>query len=1113
MSTQAFDVFLSYHSEDRALAQQVYASLTDGQALRVWWDAKSIPPGELWVRAIDDGFSRARVFVVLLSDRAPRRWVEAEVSRALHCYFSELPGPRHILPVLIGDQPLHGVPNALSGFLSVFQAAQLSAPAGQSTADGLSELGASVRRLLGEPETTPKAAPAQPLVTEPFLGLASFDERHSHLFFGRQDETAALVDKLEQPGCRWLQVDGASGTGKSSLVKAGLLPAMARRPSRPGQPDWLTLVMRPGTNPIKALADALLELDAGQNPKGTLTDIENRLSQNPQALTNELRQWNKDHQFTPPRSVLLVVDQFEELFASAQHDAASSPAQFIRLVLAALDDRDGPFRLVSTIRSDCQHHVAGHPDLSHRLNSAERYTVPAMAQAGLAAAIEQPLRLAGGRLASPALLQQLLDDTLAGPGRLPLLSHTLAELWQKAREVNRDQPTLTFDDYQTLGGVAGAVNQSADRLLDSLENEADQTAALRMFLELVELGRGTADRRRARPKSVLLSVGGPHAEPSLLRLSGQDGTRAPLRLLTVDEQDQVDVIHDVLISDWPRLKSFLQAHRRDLERRDDLESAAHAWDTNHRDREFLPAGALLAWYQHWQTPPPPHVSATATDFLAVGCRRDRKRRVARWAGVAVLIAVAVVFAALGYWANNQRLLAQAETNRANENAITAERNATIAKQNSHNAEKNLELSNHRLKQAQELAHAVLFELDTELTKLAGSQPVRKRLVESVSKLVATLKEEGVDDIATLHLEMIRFGRDGEQALTHGKLDQAEQAFRRGLDLAKRLVVLDPGNWRHKSNVGVCLNKLADLQVLRGNVEAAQPLYEEDLKISRTLAAADPGNAQSQRDVSVSLGKLADLQVLRGNIEAAQPLYKEALKIRRTLAAADPGNAQSQREVSVSLDNLADLQVRQGNVEAAQPLCEEALKISRTLATWDPGNAKSQRDVSVSLNKLADLQVKRGNVEAAQPLYEEALKISRTLAAADPGNAQSQRDVSVSLYKLGRLERTRFRYDAAKERFAAAIGVLEKLIAENRLREQAEKELAILKREVALTELAELATKPWDDVLKLPREAQPKLLALRITELARKKDRAAVVQAAEHLSKLEPRDGEQLYNAT
>ncbi len=265
MSTQAFDVFLSYHSEDRALAQQVYESLTDGQALRVWWDAKSIPPGELWVRAIDDGFSRARVFVVLLSDRAPRRWVEAEVSRALHCYFSELPGPRHILPVLIGDQPLHGVPNALSGFLSVFQAAQPSASAEQFTADGLSELGAAVRRLLGEPEATPKAAPAQPLVTEPFLGLASFDERHSHLFFGRRDETAVLVSKLEQPGCRWLQVDGASGTGKSSLVKAGLLPALARRPSRPGQPDWLTLVMRPGTNPIKALADALLELDAGQN--------------------------------------------------------------------------------------------------------------------------------------------------------------------------------------------------------------------------------------------------------------------------------------------------------------------------------------------------------------------------------------------------------------------------------------------------------------------------------------------------------------------------------------------------------------------------------------------------------------------------------------------------------------------------------------------------------------------------------------------------------------------------------------------------------------------------------------------------------------------------------
>ena len=495
------------------------------------------------------------------------------------------------------------------------------------------------------------------LVDEPYRGLEVYRTEDSHLFFGRRQETAELVHRLQHN--RWLQVEGASGSGKSSLVRAGLLPALTRRLRDGNDTDWTFLTMRPGSQPVKELALALLNLNADDNTPGLLTTLETALWHSPQALTDLIREWNQRQHPDAPQSVLLVVDQLEELFiqtpetmqvpgtaTSASGNQGSSTIrrprdQFITLLLAALEDTDGPLRLVSTIRSDFLHMVTGHPRLAEGLNRAERYALPPQSRDQLKRVIVEPLRMAGGRVESDELVDRLIQDTEEGPGRLPLLSHALRSLWLAARKRSEQTPTLKFSDYEAIGGVGGAVTQSADALLHSL-TESQQQAARRMLLQLIQVGRGTQDVRKSAAKSTLLSAGGDDAETVLVRLSGgrikgEIRCDAPPRLLAIgevataggsqenDTAQVVDLIHDSLVTEWETFRGWLNAARRDLERRDDLEAAAKVWQQAGEKENDLPGQGLLTYYQSWDGEPLP-LSLTAQHYLSRGARRINHQR-------------------------------------------------------------------------------------------------------------------------------------------------------------------------------------------------------------------------------------------------------------------------------------------------------------------------------------------------------------------------------------------------------------------------------------------------------------------------------------------------------
>jgi len=473
----------------------------------------------------------------------------------------------------------------------------------------------------------------------PFPGLACFEETDAAYFFGRDHDVDEAVSKLGGPaGVRWLQIEGASGTGKSSLARAGLVPALRARGIDGGPQAWEVAVLRPGTEPLFALASAVRPLAGdGAPPLGELCE----LLAKPGGLATFVRQ-----HVAKGCGLLLVVDHLEEAVRLGADERAAAAEAFDKALSRAVRDANGPLYLVTTIRSD---HVgrleAGLPQLAALLNSAAaRYTLRSMGGAALRAAIEAPARKAclewEGDLAA-----HVLADAGGTSSGLPLVAHVLRALFDR-----REGRKLTLAAYEALGGVAGALTKSADDVLAPL-CAAGKECARKMLLRLVKIGRGTSDSRRPTPRAEVLHAGGggPLANDVLDRLAGSHYRaargREPARLVVVGAEEgieRVDLVHEALLRQWQTLADWIEEHRKALEKRDDLEHQAQAWVAAGRSDSGLATGAQLAYLRGAEAP---HEQARV--FLVTSEKRDGQRRRLQTMGFAGVIAALV---ALTLWA-------------------------------------------------------------------------------------------------------------------------------------------------------------------------------------------------------------------------------------------------------------------------------------------------------------------------------------------------------------------------------------------------------------------------------------------------------------------------------
>jgi WD40 repeat protein/class 3 adenylate cyclase len=482
-------------------------------------------------------------------------------------------------------------------------------------------------RLFG---TGPGRGAPEP-VESPYKGLATFGVDDAEWFYGRERLVAELIARLA--GAPLLGVVGPSGSGKSSAVRAGLVPAI-QAGVLPRSDEWIVVVMRPGEHPLRELDRAFW-------------------SRLPERIRGELA--GEDRPLRATRDVLgaderlvLVIDQFEEVFTLCTD--ANERAAFLNAIVEAARDPRANEIVVLALRADFYGRVAANPELADLLGTNNVLVGPMTAEE-YRRAIEQPALHAGVRI-EPALVDELVGEVLGEPGALPLLSTALLELWER-----RDARTIRAGEHAATGGVRGAVARLAEETYAGLTEE-QKPIVRSVLLRLAGPGDGQSVVRRRVPRSEF-------------DVEREDVARvldalADRRLLTVSE-GTVEVAHEALLREWPRFQNWLEEDREGRRLHGHLTASAREWAERGHDSAELYRGARLSSALDWTTEHTLDLNELEREFVntsraASQLEAERQQRTNRrlrmlLAGVGVLLVLALI---AGIGAFLQRRSAQSE---------------------------------------------------------------------------------------------------------------------------------------------------------------------------------------------------------------------------------------------------------------------------------------------------------------------------------------------------------------------------------------------------------------------------------------------------------------------
>lgn len=613
--TESHDIFLSYSRTDAEAAAKLHGWLVN-RGFSVFFDKKAIHEGELWLDRLQQAVDGCGSFVVLIGRDGVGRWVGAETQAALNRYFGPHEDTKRlpIFPILLGDSK----PDTLPAFLRLFQAASWN---------GSDPLPAALLEQIRNRAIV--ANKAADFTGNPFVGLSAYRVDQASLFFGRQRQTLDALyyfgPRTGLTAVRWLEISGSSGSGKSSLMNAGLLPLIDHGWlfARTGYGRWLrigpktsgehavVMAMMPGQNPLRMLAEQLAVTFNAE-----MSDVRQRLEHGgDSALAEWLRSRKRDD-----TAFLLAIDQFEELFTFAD---AAERKRFDNLLAAALADADCPLYLISTVRVDFLDRFETHlPQLNlQRARIAHTWPLPQLDDDGLREVIDGPARLAN--LDVSEVMEMMVDQARGEPGALPLIENALDWLWNKC-EKNPHSGRLRLSGrlFTGQGGLAGILSQAADDLLTSLGKERER--ALQLLFQLVKIDtEGLRHARRSIPlaQAVAIAGGGERGRKLVDHLAGMrahDGgkNRGPLRLITVaddpgtgksnqDKMQWVSLIHETLIRSkgndkdgkpqpyWPTLWHTIEAHKEQAAQREHLEWLTRQWKP-HKGMKRL-SGLASGW--------------------------------------------------------------------------------------------------------------------------------------------------------------------------------------------------------------------------------------------------------------------------------------------------------------------------------------------------------------------------------------------------------------------------------------------------------------------------------------------------------------------------------------
>ena len=402
----------------------------------------------------------------------------------------------------------------------------------------------------------------------PFPGLRPFREDEDYLFFGREEQTAELLTRLRKN--RFIAVVGTSGSGKSSLVRAGLLPALHGGTMTQAGSSWEVVILKPGGNPIRNLAQGMIYADIyDAQDHETLPRVTATLSRSRNGLTEAAKQ----SELASETNLLVVVDQFEELFRFRQQgsDHEEMAAAFVKLLLTASQQDSHPIYIAITMRSDYLGDCARIPGLAEAVNQGE-YLIPQLKRAQRRAAIENPLRVGGARI-TPRLTQQLLNDVGDNQDQLPILQHALMRTWSHWKYIQSklappealSESTareIDLDDYEAIGGMREALSRHADEIYEELPDDRHRIIAKRLFQTLTERGPDNRGIRRPTRLGDLVAITQAEEQDlhSVIDAYRQRGVTflMPSHETELTPVSVIDISHESLMRVWKRLDQWVE---------------------------------------------------------------------------------------------------------------------------------------------------------------------------------------------------------------------------------------------------------------------------------------------------------------------------------------------------------------------------------------------------------------------------------------------------------------------------------------------------------------------------------------------------------------------------
>ena len=582
-------VFLSYNSRDRQQVRGIVQELTD-RGISVLWDQTHLAPGRMWITELENICLRdsdAAAIVVGPHGYGPWQYKEASILIDRHSREPDFP----VIPVKLPK----GEPGL--GFLNLFTWVDLSRNLADK--DALDLLAAACLRqdpgeLLNRRSAVTRAS------VLPFRGMQQFREEDEAFFFGRDAFTEKLSDLLKQKNL--VGVVGPSGSGKSSVVHAGLLPRLRRE-------DWEIATLVPSDRPLRNLAGALLTMLKpdleGINFVREVNELTKEFQEKTVAPRDAIEEVRRIRGDAP---LILVVDQCEELFT-----LSLNPDERDLFISGLIDSVESlPLKVVFTLRADFYASALANRRLADHMDQGIVNLGP-MTHDEMRESIERPAAKVGLSF-DHGLVELILQDIANEPGALPLLEFLLSTLW-----LRRDGELLSRGVYNEIGGVKGVIANVAEEAWATL-NESQKEDARRIVLRLVQSREGTLSTRRR----AAFSEFRPEYLPVIKKLANS-------RILVtardpVTGEEILDLAHEALISRWERLADWLRTDQEFLIWRQRLEFACDQWRRTNRDPSLLLIGPPLEEARKWDTSRPEYLSKIENDFIGESLARDEKSK-------------------------------------------------------------------------------------------------------------------------------------------------------------------------------------------------------------------------------------------------------------------------------------------------------------------------------------------------------------------------------------------------------------------------------------------------------------------------------------------------------